>query len=200
MADEYKEYSELRNIEECGKDYLIEIEKRNSKYAVISPHGGGIEPGTTEISKEIAAGKRSYYSFVGTKECGNLDLHIKSDNFDEPKGIELVENSDKCLAIHGCIGGEEITYMGGKDTELGNKIIRALTEKGFEAEVDNRYRKKGLSENNICNRCKSRKGVQLELSKGLRSKFFENLTRKGRKNKTKTFEEFVEIIENCLGE
>lgn len=198
MVDKYGNYDKLKNSEEESKDYFIEIKKKDNKYIIISPHGGGIEPGTTEISKEIAGEKRNYYSFVGNKKSGNLDLHIKSDNFDEPKGCQLVENSDKCLAIHGCKGEEEITYVGGKDNELRDKIIKALKEKGFETEIDNRYGKKGLSENNICNRCKSNAGVQLELPEGLRSEFFEKLTRRGRKIKTERFGEFVEVIKVCL--
>lgn len=198
MADKYGNYMELKNSEENFKDYLIEIKKRDNNYAIISPHGGGIEPGTSEISKEIADEKHSYYSFVGIKKSGNLDLHITSDNFDETKGIKLVENSDKCLTIHGCKGEEKIAYIGGKDTELRNKIIKTLIEKGFDAEVDNRYGKKGDSKNNICNRCKSKQGIQIELPEGLRSEFFQNLTRKGRKNKTERFEEFVKIIQLCL--
>jgi phage replication-related protein YjqB (UPF0714/DUF867 family) len=198
MTDKYRNYMDLRTSEVEGKDYLIEIKKRDSKYIIISPHGGGTEPGTSEISKEIAGDKYSYYSFVGNKKSGNLNLHIKSINFDEPKGIKLVENSDKCLAIHGCKGEEEIAYVGGKDIELRNNIIKSLIEKGFEAEVDNRHGKKGDSEDNICNRCKSNHGIQLELPEGLRSEFFLNLTRKGRKSKTEKFEEFVDIIKVCL--
>lgn len=198
MIDKYRKYAKLKDLEKEGKDYLVEIKKRDKKYAIISPHGGGIEPGTTEISKEIAGEKHSYYSFVGKKKSGNLDLHITSNNFDEPKGKQLVENSDKCLAIHGCKGEEKIAYVGGKDTELGNKIVKALRDKGFGAEVDNRHGKKGLSENNICNRCKSKKGVQLELPEGLRSELFKSLTRKGRKTRTKTFMKFVEVIKVCL--
>ena len=198
MTDKYRKYAKLKDLEEECKDYLIEIKKRDNKYAIISPHGGGIEPGTTEISKEIAGEKHNYYSFVGNKKSGNLDLHITSNNFDEPKGIQLVENSDKCLAIHGCKGEEKIIYVGGKDTKLRNKIVKALRDKGFGAEVDTRYGKKGHSEHNICNRCKSKEGIQLELPEGLRSELFKSLTRKGRKTRTETFMEFVEVIKVCL--
>lgn len=198
MIDKYKNYLELKNSEEESKDYLIEIKRRDNNYAIISPHGGGIEPGTSEISKKIAGEKYGYYSFVGKKKSGNLDLHITSDNFDEEKGLKLAQNSDKCLTIHGCKGEENIAYIGGKDTELRDKIIKTLIENEFEAEIDNRYGKKGASEKNICNRCKSKQGVQIELPEGLRSEFFENLTRNGRKNTTDRFGKFVKIIQLCL--
>lgn len=198
MTDKYRNYRELKNSEEEIKDYTIEIKKGDNKYVIISPNGGGIEPGTTEISKEIAGEKYNYYSFLGNKKSGNLNLHITSNNFDEPNGIKFVENSDKCLAIHGCKGEEDIAFIGGKDTDLRDIIIKALIKNGFEAEIDNRCGKKGISEENICNRCKSKKGIQIELPEGLRSEFFMSLTRKGRKSKTGKFEEFVEIIKTCL--
>ena len=44
-----------------GEDYLvISKEIEGADLAVIAPHGGGIEPGTTEISRNIARDKDHY--------------------------------------------------------------------------------------------------------------------------------------------
>jgi phage replication-related protein YjqB (UPF0714/DUF867 family) len=52
--------------------------------AVIAPHGGGIEPGTSELATAIAGDDFSLYLFEGLKSAGNGELHITSTNFDEP--------------------------------------------------------------------------------------------------------------------
>ena len=93
---------------------------------LIPPHGGGIEPGTTEIADAVAGNQHIFYSFEGLKDKGNLDLHITSRHFDEPVAIRIAENSDTILALHGCEGNEKVVYIGGRDEILKKRARDAL--------------------------------------------------------------------------
>jgi poly-gamma-glutamate hydrolase-like protein len=61
--------------------------------ALVAPHGGGIEPGTSELADAIAASDLSFYTFEGLKPSGNTDLHITSTRFDEPMCLTLLASS-----------------------------------------------------------------------------------------------------------
>ncbi|MBW2309672.1 MAG: poly-gamma-glutamate hydrolase family protein [Deltaproteobacteria bacterium] len=81
---------------------------------------------------------------------------------------------------------------------LGEKIRISLIQAGFSAEPSPRPEIQGQSEWNICNRCRSGKGVQLELSRGLRKSMFKDLTREGRKSRTTIFHNFVSVLRDVL--
>ncbi len=49
-------------------DYLILSRQGTSGIAVMAPHGGGIEPGTSEIANRVAGDEHAYYSFEGLKQ------------------------------------------------------------------------------------------------------------------------------------
>ena len=57
---------------------------------------------------------------------------------------------------------------------------------------------RGISPENICNRCKCGKGVQLEISRGPREKMFDNLNRRSFGKKTEAFYIFVNAIRDIL--
>ena len=52
--DTYSCFAELKNHEEQNKDYKISISNVGSRITIIAPHGGKIEPGTSDIAKRIA--------------------------------------------------------------------------------------------------------------------------------------------------
>lgn len=52
--DRYNSFSALREHEIEGFGYRIHLEDRSSHVAVIAPHGGFIEPATSEIALAIA--------------------------------------------------------------------------------------------------------------------------------------------------
>lgn len=183
-----------------GRDFLIHVREGFSGIAVIAPHAGGIEPGTMELADAIAGDVHSFYCFEGIKRTKNSDLHITSEYFNEPKGVDIVKRSRAVLALHGCKGHEEAVYVGGLDTKMGEKIRVSLTQAGFNAEPSPRPEIQGQSENNICNRCRSGKGVQLEISRGLRKNMFKDLTREGRKNRTTIFHAFVPVLRDVLSD
>lgn len=197
MDGAYNSFVELAESEKEGWDYSLELEDRGSDIAIIVPHGGGIEQGTSEIAKAVAGERLSYYCFNGIKRSGNRDLHIASTQFDEPNGFALVRQSRVVLAIHGLQGEGDVTRVGGLDEELKGRLVEALTDAGFEARRD-RSHHSGTSPSNLCNRGVTGKGVQLEIPRGLRLTMFEGLDRKGRRSKKAPFHAFVGVVRGVL--
>ena len=52
--EKYFCYRDLKMHEVQDRDYRIDFRYGCSKIAVMAPHGGGIEPGTTEIADAVA--------------------------------------------------------------------------------------------------------------------------------------------------
>lgn len=197
MGDVYKSFGKLAESEREGSDYSLEWEDRKTDIAVVAPHGGGIEQGTSEIAEAVAGEQLSYYCFNGIKARGNRDLHITSTQFDEPKGLALVQRSHTVVAMHGLEGEDEVVKVGGLAEELKERLLEALTNAGFKATRD-RSHHSGTFSSNLCNSGVTSKGVQLEISRGLRLTMFKSLDRRGRRFKTTRFQEFVRVIRDVL--
>ncbi|MFD9078736.1 poly-gamma-glutamate hydrolase family protein [Streptomyces erythrochromogenes] len=86
---------------------------------VMAIHGGGIEPGTSELSLAIAgyrpdtlepaaagAPLHDYWMFEGLRSSGavpgNGDLHVTSTHNDDPVARSLAAGSTNVLSLHGC--------------------------------------------------------------------------------------------------
>src|SRR5262245_3852344 len=109
----YKNFADLSRYEQEGISYQREVKKRRSALAVIAIHGGGIEPGTSEIAKAISGTEFSYYTFDGIRQKGNERLHITSMLFDEPMCLQIVNDSEIVVAIHGCESEGKVIHVGG---------------------------------------------------------------------------------------
>lgn len=192
----YRSFKELAVRETEGRDYRIRERCGLSGIAVIAIHGGGIEPGTTEIAEAVAGERHAFYTFSGLKASGNACLHITSRHFNEPRGLRLVQRAGTVLSIHGCGDTEPIVLLGGRFTRLGQRIKQSLEDAGFTVRRSVRF--PGLSPHNICNRCGLRMGVQLEISAGLRTRMFENLSRAQRKKPSPLLSRFVLAIQAAL--
>jgi len=165
--DTYSRFAELANHEELNKDYRISISDVGSRITIIAPHGGKIEPGTSDIAKKIAADRFNYYCFEGIKTEKNGRLHITSHNFDEPMAVNIISRSQIVVSIHACTGTEMFVFLGGLDEVLKEVIAKNLESRGII--VPKGHGKfKGLNPDNICNRSANKKGVQLEITRGLR--------------------------------
>ncbi len=200
MKDAYKDFKSLSVVEKEGKDFQIWLNNIKSRIAIIAPHGGGIEPGTSEIAKSIAGGDFTCYSFEGIKSKENKKyLHITSTNFDEPIGVEICNVSDTVLAVHGAEGNDDFVYVGGRNEILKNRMIEKLKNDNFSAKEDTTDHS-GRHSENICNKCKSMEGLQLEISIGLRKKMFKGLASEDRKLTTEVFDHFVQSIRFVLWE
>jgi len=200
MTDTYKDFKSLSEFEKKGIDFKIWVKQKNSKIAIIAPHGGGIEPGTSEIAKSIAGEDFTCYSFEGIKDKENKKfLHITSTKFDEPQCIEICNSSDFVLAIHGAEDNDDLIYVGGRHNDLKQSVIDKLQQAGFNAKED-RTNHSGHDAENICNKCIPKKGLQLEISNGIRKKMFKGLKRKDRMITNEVFNGFVEAVRSVLSE
>ena len=197
--DVYRNFAELSGVEREDIDFRISAVKRDgSKAVIVAPHGGAIEPGTSEVAKEVANNDLSLAIFEGIKPKGNKRLHITSTNFDEPRCVELVQESDTVVAIHGEGSDELSVFLGGKNNELCAQLKEALERYGYAVKTHGNPDLHGLNEANICNRGRHGAGVQLELSSGLRQTFFQSLTAKGRKKPTDELVRFAAAVREGL--
>lgn len=172
-SDKYSNFEDLAKNEREGVDFQIHTingTNRNTKIFVFAPHGGGIEPHTSLIAENVADNNFCFYAFEGIKPQDNFnDLHLTSTNFDEPRCLRLIRHAYIAVAIHGKSGKDNSVSVGGRDQRLGNRIIKKLNEAGFNAEKETSPKLNGQAKENICNQTLTGKGVQLEITRRLRS-------------------------------
>ncbi len=198
MADQYARFEALAKCEESGRDFRVRSCQRDEATVVVAPHGGRIEPGTSEIAEAIAGVDFSFYAFEGTKPRQNGRLHITSTRFDEPQCLNLVGKAEWVIAIHGEDSGDKIVFLGGRDRDALTRLRGTLERQGFCVKTHRNPRLQGLDQSNICNRGKRRAGIQLELSRGLRRSFFRSLSTAGRATHTGRFDEFVAAVRDAI--
>lgn len=196
MGRKYASYKELRGAEREGLDYRVRVRAGLSGIALMAPHGGEIEPGTTEIAEAVAGREHAFYSFEGLKPDHNLDLHIASTLFDEPRGLGTAAGATTVITVHGCRERTPVVLVGGLDTGLRKALASGLEEAGFAVREDPRL--PGRSPSNLCNRSTKGCGVQLEVSRGLRRTLFPGLTRPDRQAPLPRFERFVRALRHAL--
>jgi len=99
---------------------------------VLATHGCGIEAGTRELALAVAGyhpatfaqatdglGVHDLWIFEGLLPRDNGDLHLTSTNYDDPIALEFVQNSRRCISLHGVSdsGTNGKIQIGGCDTE-----------------------------------------------------------------------------------
>jgi phage replication-related protein YjqB (UPF0714/DUF867 family) len=200
MADTYPNFAALARSERSGIDYRVRVRRARPTFAIMAPHGGGIEPGTSEIADAIAAEKHSFHTLEGLKPSGNTVLHITSTRFDEPMCLTVLGHTAVVVTLHGEHSEDagEIVFLGGRNRALGERIGAALRRQRFDVRKHDDPDLQGLEETNICNRGTSGRGVQLELSNAVRRTMFDSLTREGRKHPTARFDAFVAAVRRVL--
>lgn len=200
MSDRYENFEQLIAHQQENVDFFRRIEQRNSQWLIAAPHGGGIEPGTSEIANAIAGFTHSLYIFEGIKSSGNNILHITSTQFDDPQLLNLLNSAKSVLTLHGCSGNKQIVFVGGLLDEARDRIIEELNQASIKAEISSNPSLQGRDINNICNRGISGKGIQIELTESLRMAMFLSLSRSGRRIETKLFKTIVQIIRKIINE
>jgi phage replication-related protein YjqB (UPF0714/DUF867 family) len=168
---------------------------------VLAIHGGGIEPGTSEIALAVAGyhpatfaqatdclGLHDLWIFEGLLLDQNSQLHVTSTNYDDPIALKLVQISKRCLSLHGLSDapGSADIQIGGGDTELRSIVLEELTVAGISAAISSEQNTNGSDPKNICNKTTISAGVQLEMVETYRESLFAPgcNTRELRKNNT----------------
>ena len=178
MADRYESFAALAAREIEGVHYRIRVETRPSPIAVVAPHGGWIEPGSSEAATAIAGETHSLYLFESLFRRAKGDgLHITSTRFDEPQALQLVKSAEIVIGVHGRKNGadEASIWVGGLHENLRDDICAALRTAGFRAKaVGEGHPLAGRDPANICNKGRRGAGVQLELPRALRISFAQD--------------------------
>lgn len=178
MTDLYISVDELSKNEIQDVDYSIESSIRGAKVLVLAPHGGWIEPGTSEIARAIAGGDLSLYIFKGlVPGRPHRDLHVASERFDEPTAMRMLNQTELAIGIHGMKNNDagQDVWVGGRDIALRDVVAMTLAKEGF-ASVTRLAGQAlaGWARSNVCNRGSRKAGIQLEISRRLRDQLVEN--------------------------
>jgi len=195
----YQSFRELLRGEVEGRDFSRIVVARSSPIVIVALHGGGIEPGTSEIAQAIAGSEYSLYCFDSLKTSGNELLHIPSHDFDDPLCLNLIKTAQVVISVHGCSGEdyEDGVFVGGRHSLLRERLSHGLQQAGFPvAPGPGRY--PGQHRDNVCNLGQAGKGIQLEISKGLRDQMFAGMRRKERKITRPAFDRFVQTVRVVL--
>ena len=168
MPDAFPNFSALAAASSQGIDYRIRKLERDSTALVLAPHGGTIEPGTSELAEAVAADHLAFYCFEGLRQRSFSRLHLTSTCFDEPTALTLVRHVDTVIAVHGLAARGAAILVGGRDAELAQRIVEEVGALGMAVRrvVDGPYA--GMQPENICNRGRSGRGAQLEIERGFR--------------------------------
>jgi phage replication-related protein YjqB (UPF0714/DUF867 family) len=182
---EPRSYAELlKSGHVLGRDFRVAFgDSKIDLCLLVAPHGGGIEPGSSEIMRAVAElGGWAWYEFAGfLRQANKAALHITSTDFDEPTLTSMLPQAGFVVAFHGASeSGEPLVYVGGK-WELGRQtftdsINAAFGEHGIRAAdaIDNAVpaHLRGLDDGNVTNRGKRGEGIQLEFSRAARDLLF----------------------------
>ncbi|MCZ4098268.1 poly-gamma-glutamate hydrolase family protein [Streptomyces sp. H39-C1] len=196
----YNSFAALASAQIEGIDY-----QRSWRSSPISTllhlaiHGGGIEQGTSELASAAAGDVHDFYTFDGTKQANNSDLHLASTSFDDPQALALAKGATHIVSWHGAAGAAPMTNLGGLDYSLRDHIGQSLSQAGFAVQVASEEIN-GNDATNICNRSGRGMGVQLEISSAQRQAFFLNgdMSRANRQNVTEAFTAYVKAVTSAI--
>jgi phage replication-related protein YjqB (UPF0714/DUF867 family) len=171
-ARHFRNFADLTRHQHRGRDFEITTRRKlGSPIAIVAPHGGGIEDGSSQIARAIAGHDFNLYLFEGIRPSRNYHaLHLTSHRFDEPDCLSLIKHCPLVITIHGCGGADDCVFIGGLDDALKQHIAQALRRAHLPAQTEG-HRFPAVNPLNICNRGASNKGVQLEITHALRRDF-----------------------------
>lgn len=164
--DKYASLDELRRNTTNDVDYRVTRVDRDSWATIVSPHGGNLERGTSEIARKIAGDEYNLFDFQILRTENVQEMHVTSTNFKDSNLNRLLERSSVCVSIHGRRGDDQVAWLGGTNERLKVLIAKYLDENQIECTL-NPPRLEGTSPENFVNAPREH-GVQLELPRALR--------------------------------
>lgn len=170
-SEPFRSFSELAAQYQEGLDYDRIIISRESPFAIVAPHAGTIEFGTSTIAEMLAGENLSLYVFRAFAQQSLHPMHITSTRFDDPACEDIVESAEKVITVHGCRDAQADIFVGGRDRFLQKRLLSALNAAGIIAKEDRLF--PGKERLNLCNRGRSKTGIQLEFTSRLRNDLFE---------------------------
>lgn len=176
---------------------------------IAAPHGGGIEPMTSEIARAVAdVSDRTFYLFLGRLDRHNWNaFHIDSTLFDEPDFTRLVAETEFVVSFHGAERDlERRVYVGGLHEQGRSMTVQSLNAAlaPYEIVAVDATRAHGansiagLHPHNLTNRGRSGQGIQLEFSEGARLVFFPGKSRAERQRPNENLSVLARSIDAVL--
>jgi phage replication-related protein YjqB (UPF0714/DUF867 family) len=201
----------LRRNLVLGRDFRVAFGDSNiEKCFLVAPHGGGIEPGTSEIMRSVAElGGWAWYEFAGYLRHGNKEsLHIPSTEFDEPTLLGLLPRAGLIVTLHGANeAGKPLVFVGGR-FELGRQVMMDAINDSIEGHgisaIDasqhaGEKQISGLQESNIANRGRMGQGIQMEFSREARNLLFPpNASREARGRRSAPLKPLARSVHRAL--
>ncbi|MHB9858394.1 poly-gamma-glutamate hydrolase family protein [Streptomyces sp. YIM S03343] len=217
-ADQYASNSELytRTADKEGTDWMrrfrigaptpVTDNARSTSSplgstAVLAPHGGGIEAGTSELCMAVAGytpfdadtdpasaavtgePQRDYWMFEAL--ANSAAQHVTSTHCDDPAALAVCADNLYAVSLHGSSDTTTRTIsIGGRDERLKRNLLAAFTKYGLTSPATNADWDvtvafagatdpiNGDDPANIVNRTRTAAGAQLELSTALRKAMF----------------------------
>jgi phage replication-related protein YjqB (UPF0714/DUF867 family) len=213
------DYARRHRRHERFDDALARTDDRPGT-TILAPHGGGIEPGTSELCLAVAgyhpanlpqippAGVTyDYWMFEGVRELGNAALHVTSTGCDDGVAVSLCAGSLNALALHGfqprppeMSEDDQVVLVGGRNAVLKGYLLEGLRDADVDARDAGQHGElNGDAKCNIVNRTLLGMGAQLELSTPLRDAMFTGHSRPRRKHTTtQLFWTFVAVCRDAL--
>ncbi|MGC3791982.1 poly-gamma-glutamate hydrolase family protein [Priestia aryabhattai] len=174
MPDTFPSMTALEAATTRGIDWDIYTVDNDNDVLITSPHGGGIEVGTSELNTLIQEiGGYDSFIFEALRPSNNSALHVTSTNYDEPTLVGMVTDAKQNVALHGADGDTAVIYVGGLDICLRNTIWEELVKRGINAQIapSNII---GEEVKNVSNRTNGAGCCQLEMTTQQRKDFFVN--------------------------
>ncbi|MFD7325171.1 poly-gamma-glutamate hydrolase family protein [Streptomyces sp. NPDC059875] len=166
--------------------------------AIIAPHGGGLEAGTSELCLTLAGytlvdpgvepqavpgvPQRDYWMFETLTSPGQ-PLHVTSTNCDDPAALAVCGNNLYAVSLHGYSPDDNALakriLIGGRDQRLIGNLAWAFNKHGLNSTLGVTVVVAGANAElngddpaNIVNRTRTGAGAQLEISTELRRAMF----------------------------
>ncbi|MFJ9576587.1 poly-gamma-glutamate hydrolase family protein [Streptomyces sp. NPDC101191] len=172
-----------------------------STTAVIAPHGGGIEAGTSELCMAVAGytpfeqgGDPTDSAVPGTPQrdfwmfealANSQAQHVTSTGCDDPAALAACGNNLYAVSLHGFSDtANKRVIVGGRDERLKRNLAAAFARNGLkpgngdaalDVSIEVNGTDPGIDGNhpsNIVNRTRTGAGAQLEISTALRAAMF----------------------------
>jgi len=188
------------------KDFCVAFNDRNIVGCLLAaPHGGGIEPGTSEILHALTdLGGWAWYEFAGyLRNRNKACLHITSTQYDEPTLLSLLPRTNFLLTLHGASNTQDnIVYVGGAWEDGRATLcahINATTAAHGITAVDAPHPLRGIEPTNLTNRGRSGQGIQLEFTRGARNLLFPpDCSREARGRRRKQVNALAQTLHKAL--
>lgn len=202
--DTFKSLASLKQSLNEGQDFSISVVDRDSRVTVVSPHGGKIEPGTSELARALAERGYNLFDFQALSDNAGRTGHVTSTNFRDARLTSLLNKSTVCVSFHRMRDRHRTIYLGGKNQRLKEIAARSLKEAGFRCTTDP-PRLKGVESDNFVNLAQD-KGLQVEIPVLLADSLIPDIDSKARlvspyelqTNHSGRFSDFVEAIYSSL--